>query len=70
MAGQIEEYLFNKLELAIEETKSTEHCLSTVLFGLHGDFEKLKNLLKDKSTAIKPEEYRENLYLLNNLLTQ
>lgn len=70
MAGKIEEYLLEKLNLAITETNSTEHELSKLLFDLHSDFEKLKNLLEKSRATSQTDQYREKLYCLNNLLTE
>ncbi|KAL3522148.1 hypothetical protein ACH5RR_014982 [Cinchona calisaya] len=73
MAGEeIEKYLLDKLDQAIKETESTEQYLSTCFFDLHSDFKKLKESLEtdSRSNQARSGQRRENVYYLNNLLTE
>ncbi|CAI9087658.1 OLC1v1021787C1 [Oldenlandia corymbosa var. corymbosa] len=69
MAGVTENFLLDKLDQAFEDTKSTEHFLFSVLFDVQSDFRKLKEKLQPNA-GISPAQRKENLYYLNNLLSE
>ncbi|CAK9176783.1 unnamed protein product [Ilex paraguariensis] len=73
MGGEIEKYLLEKLDEALNDQSSNKQNLWAKMFHLHSDFKELKDLLekKEESTLTADEQKRrEKLYQLNNVLTE
>lgn len=72
MAGDVERFLIDKLNQAIEDTKSTEHYLLAKLFRLDRYFRRLKDLLNNpnNAAALGKTKPREILFQLNNVVSE
>lgn len=66
MAGETEEYLLNKLDLALQQGQGSEDCLSKVLFNIQTHFENVISLLREAKNG--ESSRRGNLYYLLNAL--
>lgn len=70
MAGDVERFLIDKLNQAIEDAKSTEHYLLAKLCCLDTYFRRSRNLLNKPNAALDKTKNREILFLLSNLLSE
>ncbi|KAA8519905.1 hypothetical protein F0562_014185 [Nyssa sinensis] len=70
MAGEVEQYLLDKIRDAIKEAESAEQHLLVKLVPLRSQFLNLKNLLAPSPPADGSKLSREKLYYLDNLLTE